>query len=88
MLLLQADEAARGAGDSLFVRVVARAAAIPPDRVAPPPLLTGDELAAAGYAAGPQVGRILDAVRRAQLNEQIETQEEAFALARTLGATG
>lgn len=87
LLLLQADEGARGANDGAFVRVVARAAAIPPDRVAPPPLLTGDELAAAGYAAGPQIGRMLDAVRRAQLNEHIHTREEALKLAKTLRAT-
>lgn len=49
--------------------------------LSPPPLLSGAELLKAGFPAGPSIGTILDQVRRAQLNEEIRTREEALALA-------
>lgn len=50
----------------------------------PPPLLTGDDLTAAGYAPGPAFGRVLSAVYRAQLNETIRTPEDAMRMAREM----
>jgi poly(A) polymerase len=48
----------------------------------PPALLKGADLIAAGFQAGPTIKTILEKVRRAQLNEQIHSTEEALSLAR------
>lgn len=61
-----------------------RAAAIKPSTVAPAPLLDGEGLHAMNVPAGPVYGRVLHAVYRAQLNEEIRTQAEARALAERL----
>jgi poly(A) polymerase len=49
--------------------------------VAPPPLITGDDLTAAGLTPGPAFKRVLDAVYDAQLEDRITTKEQAMALA-------
>lgn len=46
----------------------------------PPPLLTGDDLIAQGYAPGPLFKEILHAVEEAQLNGEIQTKLEAQRL--------
>jgi hypothetical protein len=51
---------------------------------APPPLLTGDDLVAAGWTPGPLFKRVLDAVYDAQLENQITTKEAALHLAHQL----
>lgn len=68
-------------------------AAIPPIRarladlaasasgIAPAPLVTGDDLIAAGLVPGPMYKRTLDAVYDAQLEGLVSTREEALALA-------
>jgi poly(A) polymerase len=61
-----------------------RAAAIPRESVAPLPWITGDDLIAMGYAAGPELGRALAAVYRAQLSETVKSREDALRLARDL----
>ncbi|HWE86306.1 MAG TPA: CCA tRNA nucleotidyltransferase [Terracidiphilus sp.] len=48
----------------------------------PRPLLTGDDLIAAGYAPGPQFKEMLQAAEDAQLEGTIATLEEALALIR------
>ncbi|MCC7292130.1 MAG: CCA tRNA nucleotidyltransferase [Phycisphaerales bacterium] len=58
--------------------------ALDPVNATPPPLLTGDDLTAAGYAPGPAFGRVLSAVYRAQLNETIRTPNDAMLLAREM----
>lgn len=56
-----------------------------PDRfVRPVPLLRGDDLLAMGVPPGPQVGRLLEAVREAQAAGEVTTREEALALIRRL----
>jgi poly(A) polymerase/tRNA nucleotidyltransferase (CCA-adding enzyme) len=56
-------------------------------RLIPPALVTGSELIReAGMAPGPAVGRALRAVRRAQLDGEIGTREEALIYARALVA--
>jgi len=82
--LLRADLAASQADPGPYERVAARASAIPQEAVAPPPLLTGDDLHAMNVPLGPGFGRILKAVHRAQLNEQIRTRDDATALARKM----
>jgi poly(A) polymerase len=52
----------------------------PPDVINPPPLITGDDLTAMGLTPGKQFKTLLDAVRRAQLDEEIATREEALRL--------
>ncbi|MGA2232235.1 MAG: CCA tRNA nucleotidyltransferase [Tepidisphaeraceae bacterium] len=48
---------------------------------APPPLLTGDDLTAAGLPPGPEFKRLLDSVYDAQLEGRIRTTEKALELA-------
>ncbi len=48
----------------------------------PPPLITGrDLIGALGLEGGPQIGRLLEAVREAQAAGEVGTREEALALA-------
>lgn len=55
------------------------------ETVAPPSLVTGDDLMAElGLEAGPEIGRLLEAVREAQAAGEVKTREEALALARQL----
>jgi poly(A) polymerase len=56
----------------------------PPEVLKPPPLLTGDDLIAAGYTPGPRFKEILSAVEDAQLEQRISTHDEAMALVREL----
>ena len=52
--------------------------------LAPPRLVTGDDLVAEGFRPGPGFGVVLEAVYDAQLAGAISTREEAVALARRL----
>ncbi len=78
------EEQRRTGADEQARRIEARAAGIPPEQVNPPPLLTGDDLKSMGLAQGRRLGKILAAVRDAQLNEEVETPKQAQALARRL----
>jgi poly(A) polymerase len=57
-------------------------AAIPPAAMRPVPLITGDDLIAAGYAPGPQFKRILSAVEDGQLEGRLRSREEAMVFVR------
>ncbi len=61
-----------------------RAAAIPPEDVAPTPFVNGDDLQALGVAKGPIYKKVLDAVYYAQLNGDLESREAALTLAQEL----
>jgi poly(A) polymerase len=54
---------------------------------APPPLISGDDLTAAGLKPGPKFKQMLEAVYDAQLEGRISTREQAMELARTIGAS-
>jgi poly(A) polymerase len=69
---------------SVVNALVARAARIRPEDVAPPPWVSGDDLAGWGVPPGPAYGRVLDAVYRAQRNESLASPEDAQAMARRL----
>lgn len=56
---------------------------LPPEVWNPPPLLTGDDLRAAGHLPGPRFRRALDAVRDAQLDGFVTTRDAALELARS-----
>jgi poly(A) polymerase len=53
-------------------------AAIPPDKMRPAPLVTGDDLIAAGYPPGPRFKEILSAVEDAQLEGRLQSTHEAL----------
>jgi poly(A) polymerase len=48
---------------------------------APPPLITGDDLTAAGLTPGPLFKRVLDEVYDAQLEDRVVTKEQALKFA-------
>lgn len=54
------------------------------EQIAPPRLLTGKDLIAAGYQPGPAFSEILSAVETAQLESTVTTKEQALELARGL----
>jgi len=55
-------------------------AAIPPEKMRPAPLLTGDDLIAAGYTPGPLFKEILSAVEDGQLEGRLQSKDEAMQL--------
>jgi len=57
-------------------------ASMPPAAIQPAPLVTGDDLIAAGYAPGPQFKKILSAVEDGQLEGRLGSLEEALAFVR------
>lgn len=81
--LFRMDSVHRGDRDSLAA-LEDRAAQIPTAAVAPPPFLSGEDIAAIGISPGPRMGAILDQVYRAQLNETVRTRDGALFLAQEL----
>jgi poly(A) polymerase len=55
---------------------------LPPEEVRPKPLVTGEDLIAAGYSPGPQFKEILAAVEDAQLNGKLPSKHAAMQLVR------
>ena len=53
----------------------------------PPPLLRGHDLLELGMTPGPRIGELLHAIQTAQLEGEIKTRSEAFALLKTLEPT-
>jgi poly(A) polymerase len=53
---------------------------LPEEQIRPAPLLTGDDLIAAGYNPGPHFKEMLTAAEDAQLDGSIATKEQALAL--------
>ena len=56
--------------------------AIPPEAIRPRPLVTGDDLIAAGYEPGPQFKEILGAVEDAQLEGRLVSPQSAMEFVR------
>ena len=56
----------------------------PPEEIDPPPLIGGNDLIALGVPPGPRFRELLEAVRDAQFNGEIRTQDEALELAKLL----
>ena len=65
-----------------FIR--AKLAELGEQELRPARLISGRDLIEAGYAPGPEFGRALEAVETAQLEGEIQTREEALALARLI----
>lgn len=57
---------------------------LPADELKPQPMITGDDLIAAGYRPGPAFARILATVEDAQLEGRIGTREQGLELVRSL----
>jgi poly(A) polymerase len=55
-----------------------RLAATPPEQMRPTPLVTGDDLIAAGFQPGPQFKQMLTAVEDLQLEGSLKTRDEAL----------
>ena len=55
---------------------------------APPPLVTGDDLTAAGLTPGPVFKRVLDSVYDAQLEGRVTTKEQALRMALEIARGG
>jgi poly(A) polymerase len=58
-------------------------AELTPAAIHPKPLVTGDDLVAAGYSPGPQFKEILSAVEDAQLEGNLQSKEQAMRLVRS-----
>ncbi|HEY3244318.1 MAG TPA: CCA tRNA nucleotidyltransferase [Phycisphaerae bacterium] len=82
--LAQAEYRVLGRDRAPLERLQARIAALDPESLAPPRLITGEDLLAWGVPAGPVYARVLEQVYRAQLNGTFTTRDEALALARKL----
>lgn len=54
------------------------------EQIAPPRLVSGHDLMAAGFQPGPEFSRILHAIEDAQLEGRIQSKEEGLELARNL----
>lgn len=63
---------------SLYYYTREKMAAMTPETIRPAPLITGDDLIAAGYKPGPQFNEILSAVEDAQLEGRLRTKDQAM----------
>jgi len=59
-----------------------RIAAIPPESIRPAPLVSGDDLIAAGYSPGPRFKEILSLVEDAQLEGRLQSKDSAMEYVR------
>ena len=62
--------------------LVRKAAEVPPESLRPPRVVTGHDLLALGFLAGPRLGRVLAEIEELQLEERIRSRDEALAYAR------
>ena len=58
-----------------------------PEALNPPPLISGNDLKDLGIVVGPQFKSLLQAIRNAQLDQQIFTREQAIAMANELASS-
>ncbi len=82
MEIVRARDADRA--DAIARRV--EALSLKPPGLAPAPLITGDDLTAAGMTPGPAFGRWLEAAYDAQLEGALRTRAEALAFVQRLAA--
>jgi poly(A) polymerase len=83
LALHRADSLASHRNLSTYEFVRQKLAEIPPEKIRPVPLVTGDDLIAAGYAPGPKFREILDAVEDAQLEGRLSSHETAIEFVKT-----
>ncbi len=78
LALLRACLSADGHSLDAFDCLTQRVAEIPPEHLAPSPLITGADLIARKIPQGPIYARTLEALYRAQLNGELNSREEAL----------
>jgi poly(A) polymerase len=78
LALHRADSLASHRHLSTYKFLQQKRAEIPPEKMRPQPLVTGDDLIAAGHAPGPKFRAILTAVEDAQLEGRLSSRDEAI----------
>ena len=81
LILWRFEERTADGRDRLCRRIAARAKSIPPDQVAPKPMVTGGDLMAMGLSEGVRLGQIASDLYEAQLNEEFDSRRQALAAA-------
>jgi poly(A) polymerase len=84
LALLRARLAAQHRPQGPYRQIRRRAAAVEPESIRPQPLLNGHDLMAMGLKPGPLFKKLLDAVYRAQLDEEVPTKDDALRLVRQM----
>jgi poly(A) polymerase len=82
MALHCADSLASHGNLSTYEFVKEKLAMIPPEKMRPAPLVSGDDLIAAGHVPGPKFREILEAVEDAQLEGRLGSKESALEFVR------
>jgi poly(A) polymerase len=82
LALHRADCLASHGNLSTYEFIRQKRAEIPPDKMRPSPLVTGDDLIAAGHVPGPKFREILSAVEDAQLEGRLPTRDAALEFVR------
>jgi len=82
LALHRADSLASHGHLSTYEFIQKKLAEIPPEKIRPLALVTGDDLIAAGYAPGPRFREILEAVEDAQLEGRLLSHEIALDFVR------
>jgi poly(A) polymerase len=82
LALHRADSLASHGNLSTYDFIRAKLAEIPPEKIRPATLVTGDDLIAAGYAPGPRFREILEAVEDAQLEGRLLSRDAALEFVR------
>jgi poly(A) polymerase len=78
LALHRADSLASHRNLSTYELIQKKLTEIPPQEIRPAPLVTGDDLIAAGYVPGPKFREILEAVEDAQLEGRLLSHNDAF----------
>jgi poly(A) polymerase len=79
LALHRADSLSSHGNLSTYEFIHKKLSEIPPENIRPTPLVTGDDLIAAGYSPGPKFREILEAVEDAQLEGRLLSHETALA---------
>ena len=82
LALHRADSLASHRNLSTYEFIQKKLTEIPPDKIRPAALMTGDDLIAAGYVPGPRFSEILEAVEDAQLEGRLLSREAALEFVR------
>jgi poly(A) polymerase len=82
LALHRADCLASHRNLSTYDFVQQKRAEIPPEKIRPAPLVTGDDLIAAGHLPGPKFREILNAVEDAQLEGRLPSRDAALEFVR------
>src|SRR5438552_16625272 len=82
LALHRADCLASHGGLDSYEFVQKKLSEIPPEKMRPPRLVSGEDLISAGYSPGPEFRKILDAVENAQLEGDLSSRQAAMEFGR------